>query len=256
MVLNKASTETHVHVLVLRYGGVTPACLIHKCFPSFWSETWKKEFCLEKNKMAELINKLTTLVCLFSRYVQRKETEMPDFIRTRYFTGGPCNNVGFVGFGLFYSFMWHAWLCCVSVVPRGKNKSSTIMKKLSACEEVKRGPETMGSTSVIRLVFAFHFLFSSDTRYERTSVLFLKRISSLRFGQSFLLISNSLIQNPLLSFTVHYQLFIYLKCTIDTSHLDSSIQVNFLFSWVKHLPSFKLATHFIWKYFFFSSTVS
>lgn len=32
--------------------------------------------------MAELINTLTALACLFSRYTQGKEAEMPNFIRT------------------------------------------------------------------------------------------------------------------------------------------------------------------------------
>lgn len=46
-------THTHAHVWALRYGfgrGITPTCIIHDCFPSFWSETWKREFCPEKKQ--------------------------------------------------------------------------------------------------------------------------------------------------------------------------------------------------------------
>lgn len=49
----KLSVYTHTHSCAVRYGfgrGITLACLIHNCFPSFWSETWKREFCLEKKQ--------------------------------------------------------------------------------------------------------------------------------------------------------------------------------------------------------------
>lgn len=75
-------------ILAVRYGSdwsVTPACLIHNCFPFFSDQKHEREsFAWRKNKMAELIQKLTTLVCLFSRHVLVREEEMLNLIKVHY----------------------------------------------------------------------------------------------------------------------------------------------------------------------------
>lgn len=45
--------RTHKYIWAARYGfdgGITLRCLIHECFPPFWSQTWKQEFCPEKKQ--------------------------------------------------------------------------------------------------------------------------------------------------------------------------------------------------------------
>lgn len=106
----------------VRYGsgrGISPACLIHNCFPSFWSETWKREFCPEKkqNGWTHQYPDNTRLpiqqVCAAGR-----ETETPHFIKTVYFNGRPC--IGFICIVLFFyvGFMILLFLCSA---PRRKH---------------------------------------------------------------------------------------------------------------------------------------
>lgn len=106
----------------MRYRPDTHSRILHSQHFSFWSSTWKEEFCPEKQtKMAELINKLTTRVCLFCRYRHAEETQTPNFIRTLYFSGASWNLIESVVSGCFRSFMWHLWLCS-SAPPEGKTR--------------------------------------------------------------------------------------------------------------------------------------
>lgn len=96
--------------------GFTAECLIHYCFPSFWSQTWKREFCLER-KQNGWTHQYVDNIRLFSRCEQEEEAQTPNFITAFY-----CTNISgrFLEIGLLNSFMWHLRLGYFLFCLRGK----------------------------------------------------------------------------------------------------------------------------------------
>ena len=143
-------TRARAHVWTLRYGfgrGIPPACLIHDCFPSFWSETWKREFCPEK-KQNGWTHQYPDNTRLPIQQVDAARGDRDDKLHKDVLFWMAVRAILLHCF-FFYlycldSFMWELWRCYFYVPPRGENtqsekkKNASHRRGFSACECLKR----------------------------------------------------------------------------------------------------------------------
>lgn len=150
--------HTHKHIWAARYGfdgSITLQCLIHECFPPFWSQTWKQEFCWEKKQNGWTHQYSDNAQLPVRRACARKRRPDEDI---SLLTACACRSACICSFASNLPFMWGfviAMLFLCSSSRRKHNKSLFYARISSFSWAEPRKHENRG-------VGGFHFVNSSS----------------------------------------------------------------------------------------------